>query len=65
MCGQSPTGSLVCLDVAANRLGVKRRRIYEIVNVLESVGVVLRSEWPTPVYHCGNGVARILCNFSP
>ncbi|KAK6798718.1 hypothetical protein RDI58_006421 [Solanum bulbocastanum] len=42
LCDREGEDSTIGLDNAADQLGVERRRIYDIVNILESVGVLSR-----------------------
>ncbi|CAB9526238.1 E2F transcription factor-like [Seminavis robusta] len=37
-----PAGTEIIVDEAANRLGVERRRIYDVVNILEAVQLVVK-----------------------
>lgn len=39
-----PSGSIIVVDEAAIELGVERRRIYDVVNILESVCMVSKKE---------------------
>jgi len=57
----SPTSDeRLCLDTLAFKLGVKRRRLYDVVNVLESVGIVERQANTKYIWRGLSNVPRTL-----
>ena len=39
---ESPKGTVIILDLIAKDFGVERRRIYDVVNILEAVKIVVK-----------------------
>jgi len=58
--GSTPSRKLTSIDEMATTLGVKRRRIYDIVNVLESLNIASRAQEGKYTWNGVGAVAKTL-----